>query len=81
MAFKVKKTTKFSKIFKAFCDRKGVAVDSISFVYDGKRLNGDHAPKMYEMEDDDVIDAMIQQQGGVKLWIAFVCAIDFQEFI
>jgi len=60
----VKKTTKLSKIFKAFADRKGVALDSLSFLFDGKRLNPDHSPKQCEMEDDDVINAMVQQQGG-----------------
>jgi len=60
----VKKTTKLSKIFKAYAERKGVAIDSLSFIFDGKRLNPEMSPKQYEMEDDDVINAMVQQQGG-----------------
>lgn len=64
ISFKLKKTTKLSKIFKAYAERKGVAIDSLSFIFDGRRLNPDHSPKQCEMEDDDVINAMVQQQGG-----------------
>lgn len=35
----------------------------VRFVFDGNRLHGDHTPDELEMEDDDVIDAMLFQVG------------------
>ena len=64
ISFKVKKTTPFRKIFKAYADRKGVAMKSYKFFIDGQRVNDDHTPKMLELVDDDIIDAMIDQEGG-----------------
>jgi small ubiquitin-related modifier len=63
-AFKVKKTTKMSKIFDTFASRKGLSTTMLIFMYDGKRLKGDDTPKMYEMEDDDQIDVLLHQVGG-----------------
>jgi small ubiquitin-related modifier len=63
-AFKVKKSTKMSKIFDTFASRKGLSVNMIRFMYDGKRVKAEDTPKMLEMEDDDQIDVVLQQEGG-----------------
>ena len=60
----MKKSTKMSKIFDTFASRKGLSVNMIRFMYDGKRLKPDDTPKMLEMEDDDQIDVVLQQEGG-----------------
>ena len=63
--FKVKKKTPFEKIFKALSDRYSVPEDQFRLMFDGERLKpGDNA-KMREMEDGDMIEAVIQQQGGM----------------
>lgn len=64
IAFKVKKSTKLSKIMEAYATRKGVALNQLRFMVDGKRVNPDDTPKFLEMEDGDQIDVRIEQQGG-----------------
>lgn len=63
-AFKVKKSTKMSKIIETFASRKGLSVNVLRFMYDGKRIKAEDTPKMLEMEDDDQIDVVLQQEGG-----------------
>ncbi len=48
----------------AYCQRLGVDENSIRFLYDGNRVQADSTPADLEMEDEDVIDAMIAQTGG-----------------
>jgi len=64
MFFKVKKETKMSKIFEAYAQRKGIASNSLKFLLDGDRIQGDSTPKMLELEDNDQIDVVIDQLGG-----------------
>lgn len=64
MIFKVKKTTKMSKIFDAYASRKGINVSSLRFMLDGSRINGEQTPKMLELDDNEQIDVMIEAQGG-----------------
>ena len=33
-------------------------------VFDGSRIRDTDTPKMLELEDGDMIDALIEQQGG-----------------
>ena len=62
--FKVKKTTKMSKIFSAYANRKGVNESALRFLLDGERINADETPKILELEDQDQIDCLLQQVGG-----------------
>mmetsp|Transcript_9556 Transcript_9556/g.12983 ORF Transcript_9556/g.12983 Transcript_9556/m.12983 type:complete len:104 (+) Transcript_9556:149-460(+) len=62
--FKVKPSTKFEKIFSAFCERRSIAKDGIRFLFDGVRLNGTQTPGEMNMEDNDIIDALVTQLGG-----------------
>ncbi|GFY99098.1 small ubiquitin-like modifier 1 [Actinidia rufa] len=49
----------------AYCDRQSVEINSIAFLFDGRRLRGEQTPDELEMEDgDDEIDAMLHQTGG-----------------
>ena len=64
MFFKVKKETKFAKIFEAFAGRKGTSADAMRFMFDGEKLGGTDTPKMKEMEDNDMVDVVLEQQGG-----------------
>jgi small ubiquitin-related modifier len=62
--FKIKKSTPLRKLMDAFCQRQAINPTSIRFLYDGKRVNETQTPKELEMEDNDVIDAVLQQTGG-----------------
>jgi small ubiquitin-related modifier len=64
MHFKVKKETKFQKVFDAYATRLGVPVTSLTFRFDGERITAEHTPKMLEMEDEDMIEVLMQQVGG-----------------
>ena len=48
----------------AFCQRQGVNMSSVRFLFDGNRINADQTPEGLDMEDGDVIDVMVEQQGG-----------------
>lgn len=63
--FKIKSTTKFSKVFSAYANRKGVDQASIRFVFDGQHVAPEQTPEELDMEDEDVIDCMLQQTGGM----------------
>lgn len=64
MFFKVRKGTAMSKIFNAYAQRRGVAVDTLRFLLDDTRLTGNDTPKMMEMEENDQIDVYLEQLGG-----------------
>jgi small ubiquitin-related modifier len=54
VVFKVKKTTKFSRILDAFCQKKAWDATQVRFVFDGQRLNRDATPEELDMESGDV---------------------------
>ena len=54
--FRVKKHMPMKKIFNAYAQNKGVALNAYSFTFDGQRLTMEHTPKMLEMEEGDQID-------------------------
>ncbi|KAL7529152.1 hypothetical protein ACHAXR_004106 [Thalassiosira sp. AJA248-18] len=62
--FKIKKSTKMSKVFNAYAQRKGVESASLRFLLDGERIGPDETPKMLELEDEDQIDCVLAQVGG-----------------
>ncbi|CAF1108861.1 unnamed protein product [Didymodactylos carnosus] len=62
--FKVKMTTSMGKLKKSYAERQGVSVQTLRFLFDGKRINDDETPKLLDMEDNDVIDVYQEQVGG-----------------
>ncbi|KJH53226.1 ubiquitin family protein [Dictyocaulus viviparus] len=62
--FRVKSGTAMGKLKKSYADRTGVAVSSLRFLFDGRRINDDDTPKTLEMEEDDVIEVYQEQVGG-----------------
>jgi len=62
--FKVKKTTTFSKVMHAYCKKVGAEIENLRFLFDGQRLRPEQTPADLDMEDEDEIDAMVQQTGG-----------------
>mmetsp|Transcript_21221 Transcript_21221/g.53788 ORF Transcript_21221/g.53788 Transcript_21221/m.53788 type:complete len:93 (+) Transcript_21221:586-864(+) len=61
--FKCKMTTPMGKLMSAFCERQGVEMHPIRFLFDDCRIMQDQTPIDLEMEDGDSIDAMIEHQG------------------
>lgn len=62
--FKVKMTTKMSKLKKSYSERQGVPIGYLRFLFDGRRLNDDETPKQLGMTDEDVIEVYQEQVGG-----------------
>ncbi|CAM9204769.1 unnamed protein product [Discosporangium mesarthrocarpum] len=67
--FKVKKSTRMEKVFSTYAQRKGVSMGALRFLLDGERVAPDTTPKALDLEDQDQIDCMLEQQGGVALGI------------
>ena len=65
--FKLKSTTKMQKIMDAFCTKQGTTIAHTRFLYDGQRVMGDQTPTDLGMEDNDVIDAVVQQVCTLSL--------------
>jgi small ubiquitin-related modifier len=61
---KMMKKTALKKLMEAYCARQSLQMDQIRFLFDGNRLRENQTPDELEMEDDDVIDAMLFQVGG-----------------
>ncbi|CAL1702519.1 unnamed protein product [Somion occarium] len=62
--FKIKRSTKLSKLQSAYAQKVGKDVGSIRFLYDGNRVNENDTPASLDMEDNDAIDVMVEQVGG-----------------
>eukprot|EP00013_Stygamoeba_regulata_P026767 CAMPEP_0177651460 /NCGR_PEP_ID=MMETSP0447-20121125/12560_1 /TAXON_ID=0 /ORGANISM="Stygamoeba regulata, Strain BSH-02190019" /LENGTH=86 /DNA_ID=CAMNT_0019154543 /DNA_START=46 /DNA_END=306 /DNA_ORIENTATION=+ len=62
--FKIKKTTPLKKLMEAFCTRQGVSMGTIRFIHEGRRLNPEDTPEGLGMENEDIIDALLEQTGG-----------------
>eukprot|EP01066_Platyproteum_vivax_P012424 Platyproteum_vivax@DN5647_c0_g1_i1.p1 len=62
--FRVKKTTVFKRIIQAYCSRLGQAESTVRFLFDGERIQADATPEQLGMENEDVVDALVEQTGG-----------------
>ena len=62
--FKVNKTTKFEKIINIYCQRQGVPASQLRLIFDGMKIKGTDTPESLGLEDEDQIDAFIEQVGG-----------------
>lgn len=68
-SFKVKKTTKFSKIANAYAAKQGRRVEEYNFIFDGNRISGtsEDTVESLHLEDGDQIDVALAQVGGCCL--------------
>ncbi|KAG6361901.1 hypothetical protein INS49_010130 [Diaporthe citri] len=64
LIFKIKKSTKLEKLMDSFCERHGKTLDSVRFLFEGKRVQGSETPDSLEMEDGDTIEVYQEQLGG-----------------
>ncbi|XP_031512713.1 small ubiquitin-related modifier 5 [Papio anubis] len=62
--FKVKMTTPLKKLKESYCQRQGVPVNSLRFLFEGQRIADNHTPEELGMEEEDVIEVYQEQIGG-----------------
>ena len=58
--FKCKQDTKLERLMTAFCHRQGFSLPRVRFLFDGLRIRPEDTPRMLEMENGDVIDAILE---------------------
>ncbi|KAG5510799.1 hypothetical protein JKF63_07871 [Porcisia hertigi] len=64
MFFKIKRGTQLKKLIDAYCKKQGISRGSVRFLFDGAPIDESKTPDDLGMEEDDVIDAMVEQTGG-----------------
>ncbi|KAG4442861.1 hypothetical protein IFR05_001657 [Cadophora sp. M221] len=64
ICFKIKRSTQLKKVMNAYCQRQGLDMKAVRFLFDGERLQEDDTPTSREMEEDDVIEVFLEQLGG-----------------
>ena len=47
-----------------YCQRQGVPMNSLRFLFEGQRIADNHTPKELGMEEEDVIEVYQEQTGG-----------------
>jgi len=62
--FKIRKSTPMKKLMAAYCGRQSVSEDAIRFLVNGQRILPDQTPNSLDLEDNDIIDAVLAQTGG-----------------
>ncbi|GAA5940873.1 hypothetical protein JCM10213_007991 [Rhodosporidiobolus nylandii] len=61
---KAKGSTKFSKIYEAVANNRGIEPNSFTLTHDGRRIQPSDTPESLEFEEEEQIDFHIQQTGG-----------------
>ena len=67
--FRIKRTIKMGKVFKAFAQRKGVGWTSLRFIDSlrgGIPISEDDTPVSLGLEDEDIIDVVLAQVGMIS---------------
>lgn len=64
--FKLKPSTKFSKLAKAYAEKKGLQLNNLRFSMDGMKIDRstEKTIENLKLEDSDVIDVNTDQVGG-----------------
>ncbi|KAL0626622.1 Small ubiquitin-related modifier 1 [Plecturocebus cupreus] len=73
--FKVKMTTHLKKLKESYCQRQGVPMNSLRFLFEGQRIADNHTPKELGMEEEDVIEVYQEQTGGLSNCFASVSEV------
>ena len=77
--FKIKKRTQLRKLMEAYCALQSLQIDQIRFLFDSNRLHEGETPGQLDMEDNDIIDAMLFQGGDIGIWgpCSGSCGLEF----
>jgi hypothetical protein len=62
--FKIKKNTALKKVMDAYCERQGKTRGLVRFLFEGHRIQDNDTPDTLELEDGDMIQVFLEQQGG-----------------
>lgn len=62
--FKIRPATQLKKLMDSYCQRQGVDPKTVRFLFEGTRINETSTPRELGMQNDDSIDAMVEQRGG-----------------
>ncbi|XP_065380094.1 small ubiquitin-related modifier 1-like [Macaca fascicularis] len=62
--FQVKMTTHLKKLKESYCQRQGVPMNSLRFLFEGQRIADNHTSKELGMEEEDVIEVYQEQTRG-----------------
>ena len=58
--FEMNHKTKMGKVFKAYAEHKGLSPSAFRFLLQGERIVDDSTPRTLELEDGDLIDAVLE---------------------
>lgn len=64
MAFRVKSTTRMTKVMEEYCRRMGFEEAITRFLFHGERVAKQNTPNSLGIEDGDLIEAIQEQFGG-----------------
>ena len=62
--FKIKKSTKMTKVLDAYAKKQGVERTQLKFLFDGEKVKADDTPDSLGMSEDDILDAVVEADGG-----------------
>ena len=63
--FKIKRRSPLKKLCDVYAQRQGGTANAYRFIFDGNRITETQTPADLQMENDEVIDAMLEQVGFV----------------
>jgi hypothetical protein len=64
LLFKIKKSTPLKKVMDAYCERQGKNRGLVRFLFEGSRVQDTDTPDGLDLEDGDMIEVFLEQQGG-----------------
>ena len=62
---KMKRKSKFGKLFHAYADEKGLDVLELPFYADGERIGYDDTPETLDLSDYDSIDLILHSNQNI----------------
>lgn len=65
--FKIRKHTPLRKLMDAYCQKHGLSRDAVRFTFDGNRISDDATAESLGIENDESIDCLIEQTGGISI--------------
>lgn len=62
--FSIRSTTPLAKLFQRYCERNNIKIETVSFLFNGNKINHEDCPKKLNMKDMDEIQCVLNQVGG-----------------
>jgi small ubiquitin-related modifier len=62
--FKIRPDTSMRKLMNAYCDKTGKTSSEVRFLVNGERIQPTDTPSSLGLEENDIIDAMVEQLGS-----------------